>query len=130
MNQEHATLYCVCFNCTILQNTPIELKNIHIESGICNCVKCSELKKQQELVWYKRLHDYIDNPTKNKVKKKYHITYEYELIHRGTKIIEASSAVEAMNLADQDPKMTWYDLIDVTKPTITKVKFLPNEDVS
>lgn len=53
-------LYCICLECTMLQDKPVPRKEIHVELGPCSCSNCSALRKEQELAWEARLQKYIE----------------------------------------------------------------------
>jgi hypothetical protein len=57
----HPHKYCACFECTLLQEQPIVVKEPHVSVGLCSCSSCRELQRKQEEAWDKRLHQYIEN---------------------------------------------------------------------
>lgn len=60
MNELHAVLFCPCWDCTILQETPVPHKQLHLEVGPCFCSDCLQLRKQQEDLWHKQLQKHIE----------------------------------------------------------------------
>lgn len=55
--------------------------------------------------------------------KTYLIEYEYFVVHRAQREVKASSAIEAMKIADEDQTLIPYQKIKVSQSQITVCSF-------